>query len=138
MSPHLAVHKTQEVHDLFARQHTGTARLPDPQPLVSTLAGGVLEVIAGVRDVEQLARWLHEESYSALVIRANLAVRARSARGQIAKQPPYMVRRVICSSPADGVTEATVIIATPVRTRAVAMRLEGFDGRWRATSLAVL
>lgn len=60
MSPHLAVHKTQEVHDLFARQHTGTARLPDPQPLVSTLAGGVLEVIAGVRDVEQLARWLNE------------------------------------------------------------------------------
>lgn len=138
MSPHLAVHKTQEVHDLFARQPTSTARLPDPRPLVSTLAGGVLEVIAGVREVEQLARWLDEDSYNALVIRANLAVRARSARGHIAKQPAYVVQRTICSAPADGVTEATVIVATPVRTRAIAMRLEGFDGRWRATSLAVL
>lgn len=138
MSPHLAVHKTQDVHDLFARQHTSSADLPDPRPLISTLAGGVLEVLAGVREVDQLARWLDAEPYDTLVLRASLAVRARSARGLPAKQPAYMVRRVICSSPADGVTEATAIITTPVRTRAVAVRLEGYDGRWRATSLAML
>ena len=79
-----------------------------------------------------------QEPYETLVLRANLAVRARSARGRPAKQPAYMMRRVLCSSPADGVVEATAIITTPVRTRAVAMRLEGYDGRWRATSLAML
>jgi hypothetical protein len=36
------------------------------------------------------------------------------------------------------VVEAVVIVQGPARTRAVAMRLEGMDGRWRATSLAVL
>ena len=138
MSPHLAVHKTQDVHDLFARQHTSSADLPDPRPLVSTLAGGVLEVLAGVREVNQLARWLDEEPYETLVLRANLAVRARRARGRPAQQPADMMRRVRGSSPAAGVGVATAIITPPVRTRAVAMRLEGYDGRWRATSLAML
>jgi hypothetical protein len=41
-------------------------------------------------------------------------------------------------SPADGVVEAVVIISAPHRTRAIALRLEGTDGRGRATSLAVL
>jgi hypothetical protein len=40
--------------------------------------------------------------------------------------------------PADGVVESVVIVAGPARTRAVAIRLEGMDRRWRATSLALL
>jgi len=130
--------RTEDIDELFAPQHTGSAELPDPEPLVATLAGGVLEVIAGVRDVDQLARWLAEEPYQALVLRANLAARARSARSQTAKHPPYRLRRVICAEPADGVIEATAIVETPGRTRAIAMRLEGYDRRWRATSLAIL
>ena len=42
------------------------------------------------------------------------------------------------SQPADGIVEAVVIVAGPGRTRAVAIRLEGLDRRWRATSFAVL
>jgi hypothetical protein len=34
--------------------------------------------------------------------------------------------------------EAVVIVAGPARTRAIAIRLEGMDRRWRATSLALL
>jgi len=30
------------------------------------------------------------------------------------------------------------VVAGPARTRALAVRLEGWDGRWRATSLALL
>ncbi len=123
---------------MFAPQRTSSANLPNPTPLLATLAGGALEVIAGVRDVDQLARWLAEEPYSRLVLRANLAARARSARSQTAKQPIYHLRRLISSSPADGIVEATAIVTMPVRTRAVAMRLEGIDGRWRASSLTVL
>ena len=131
-------HHTHQIQAMFAPQQTKSSQLPDPVPLVGTLAGAVLEVIAGVRDVDQLARWFTEEPYLNLVTRANLAIRARSARGEHAKQPVYAIQRVLCSSPAEGVTEATVIVAGPVRTRAIAMRLEGYDGRWRATSVAVL
>lgn len=131
-------HRTDEIREMFARQRTRAAELPDPEPLVGTLAGGVLEAIAGVRDVDQLARWLAEEPYRAVVLRANLARRARSARGERARHPRYRVTSVRISSPADDVVEAVAIVSMPDRTRAVAMRFEGVDRRWRATSLAVL
>jgi hypothetical protein len=40
--------------------------------------------------------------------------------------------------PRDGVVEAVVIVRNRVRTRAVAIRLEGLDSRWRATAINVL
>ncbi|HJB63327.1 MAG TPA: 3-hydroxyacyl-CoA dehydrogenase [Candidatus Microbacterium pullistercoris] len=138
MPPAIRRYRTNQIHDMFAPQRTATKSLPDAEPLLATLAGGAVEVIAGVRDVDQLSRWLAEEPYRNLVLRANLAARARSARSQSARQPVYRIQRVLCTSPTDGVVEATVIVATMARTRAIAIRLEGYDRRWRATSLAVL
>lgn len=124
--------------DFFEAQRTSTRVLPDPEPLLHNLTRGVLEVLAGVREVDQLARWMTEEAYRKLVIRANLATRARSARGLAASRPVLSVLSVRYSSPADGVVESVVIVEGPARTRAVAIRLEGLDRRWRATSLALL
>ncbi len=132
------VRSALDVNELFAPQRTPTAELPDPAPLLDGLARGVLEVLAGVRDVDQLARWLAEEPYRSLLTRANLAKRARSARQQPARHPAYAIRSVRWSSPADGAVEGVVVVATPGRMRAVAVRLEGMDRRWRATSLAIL
>ncbi|WP_292832264.1 Rv3235 family protein [Microbacterium sp.] len=127
-----------EVAEYFAPQRSSTAQLPDPATLLRNLTIGVLEVLAGVREVDQLARWLDEDAYRALVIRANLTARARSARGVPAARPTHRILSIHCASPADGVVEGVVISAGPARTRAVAIRLEGWDGRWRATSLALL
>jgi hypothetical protein len=124
--------------DYFAPQPTSAADLPDPVPLVRNLTGGVLEALAGVRDIDQFARWLTEDAYRALLTRVNLATRARSARGVPAARPVHVILSVHHSEPADGVVEAVVIVAGPARTRAVAIRLEGIDRRWRATSLALL
>lgn len=124
--------------DFFGPQPTSAADLPDPIPLVRNLTGGVLEALAGVRDIDQFARWLTEDAYRALLVRVNLATRARSARGVPAARPVHAILSVHHSEPADGVVEAVVIVAGPARTRAVAIRLEGIDHRWRATSLALL
>ena len=124
--------------EFFAPQPTPTQALPDPEPLLRNLTLGVLEVLAGVREIDQLARWLTEDAFRALAVRANLATRARSARGVRATRPVHAILSVHHSSPADGIVEATVVVAGPARTRAVAMRLEGRDRRWRATSLALL
>jgi len=129
---------TADIDELFARQRTRSQDLPDPAPLLEGLSRGVLEVLAGVREAEQLARWLDEEPYRSLLTRANLARRARSARRQPARHPSYAIRSVRATAPADGVVEAVVVVTMPGRTRAIALRLEGIDGRWRATSLAVL
>jgi len=40
--------------------------------------------------------------------------------------------------PRDGAVEAVVIVRGRARTRAVAVRLEGLDKRWRATAINVL
>ena len=127
-----------EVEEYFAPQRSSTDQLPDPGALQQNLTIGVLEVLAGVREVDQLARWLDEDAYRALVTRANLTARARSARGVPAARPSHRILSIHCTSPADGVVEGVVISAGPARTRAVAIRLEGWDGRWRATSLALL
>ncbi|MGB4776867.1 Rv3235 family protein [Microbacterium sp.] len=127
-----------EIAEYFAPQRTPTESLPEPAPLLQNLTLGVLEVLAGVREVEQLARWLDEDAFRVLVTRANLSARARSARGVAPARPAYRILSTHTSSPADGVIEGVVIAAGPARTRAVAVRLEGWDGRWRATSLGLL
>ncbi|MEV8250863.1 Rv3235 family protein [Microbacterium sp. NPDC076768] len=125
-------------HEYFAPQPTSTTELPDPTPLLRSLTHGVLEVLAGVREIDQLARWLSEDAFRSLVTRANLSTRARSARGVAPARPTFEIRALHVARPLDGVIEAVVVVAGPGRTRAVAVRLEGIDRRWRATSLAIL
>jgi len=133
-----AADEAAELNQYFAPQRTSTADLPDPETFLRNISRGVLEIFAGVREVDQLARWLTEDAYRKLVTRANLAARARSARGIPAKRPLHQIVSVRHSSPADGIVEGVVIVRGPARTRAVALRLEGMDGRWRTTSLALL
>lgn len=127
-----------EIQEFFEPQRTGSATLPDPAPLLRNLTIGVMESLAGVREVEQLARWLSEEAFWSVLTRVNLAARARSARGTPAARPQQRIISVRHSSPADGVVEGVVLVQTRTRTRAVAIRMEGIDRRWRATSLALL
>jgi len=136
--PHPPSSRSAQLSEYFAPQRTPSIELPPPEPFLHNLALGVLEVFAGVREVEQLARWLTEVAYRKLVVRTNLATRARNARGMVARRPVHTVMSVHESSPADGIVEAVVVVRGPARTRALAVRLEGRDGRWRATSLALL
>lgn len=125
-------------HEYFAPQPTPTNELPDPAPLLRSLTQGVLEALAGVREVDQLARWFSEEAFRNLIIRSSLSARARSARGVAPARPTFEIKSLRVAEPIDGVIEAVVVVAGPGRTRAVAVRLEGIDRRWRATSLAIL
>jgi hypothetical protein len=127
-----------DTDDYFGRQPTPTASLPNPQPLVENLACSVLEVLAGARDLEQIARWMTEDVYKHLLRRVVLAARGRAARKQSPVRPVHRLAATRITFPADGVVEATVILHGRARTRAVAMRLEGLDRRWRATALHVL
>ncbi|TFD74103.1 hypothetical protein E3T54_14990 [Cryobacterium sp. Sr8] len=67
-----------------------------------------------------------------------LSARARAVKGQRAQRPTITIGRVIISEPRDGVVEAVVIVHSRVRVRAVALRLEGLDRRWRASAINVL
>lgn len=113
---------------------TGSAALPDPGPWVAQLVQAVLEVLALERPRQQLVRWLTPEVY-AEVSRHVLAAPPRRAGARPVRRS---VSSVHVSEPADGVVEASAVAVGGPRARAVAVRLEGWDNRWRCTRLAVL
>ncbi|HEY0247563.1 MAG TPA: Rv3235 family protein [Gryllotalpicola sp.] len=115
-----------------------TAELPDPEPLLINLTRCVIEVIAGARELEQLTRWVSDDVYLQLVRRVSFAARARAVKGVSPQRPRLVVRSIHTFEPASGVIEAAVMVEMPQRLRAVALRLEGLDRRWRATSISVL
>ena len=47
--------------DEFARRPSGRAELPDPERVLQHLTHCVIEVLAGARDLEQLARWVTDD-----------------------------------------------------------------------------
>jgi hypothetical protein len=124
--------------DYFGHQPTSTRSLPDPQPLLENLTRCVIEILAGARDLEQIARWVSDDVYRLLLKRVVIAARSRQARGQSASRPAFTLGSVRICEPRDSVVEAVVVVHSRARSRAVAIRLEGLDRRWRATAISVL
>ena len=120
--------------DFAARRRTSGTVLPEPKQWATQFVQAAVEVAAGLRPANQLIRWTSDEVHAMLARRAELG-RQAVLRGR----PPQrgVVRSTHVCIPRDGVAEATVIVADGSRTRAVALRLEGLDGRWRVTALEV-
>ncbi len=124
--------------EFFGHQPTPRASLPDPGPLLENLARCVIEILAGARELEQIARWVTDDVYRHLLKRVVISTRARAAKGQRISRPTFTIGSTRICEPRDGVVEAVIIVSGRARTRAVAMRLEGLDNRWRATAINVL
>ncbi len=112
--------------------------LPDPTQQIRFIAPAVVEIIAGVRGVEQLGAVLSEEVYLRLRERAMLAARVRRLREERNSRPAMLIRNLRMSSPRPGVVESVVLLSSQTRTRAVAIRLEGRYNRWLATSVTII
>ncbi|WP_022881598.1 Rv3235 family protein [Gryllotalpicola ginsengisoli] len=138
MSPQSAAAQRSRIDtdEFFGVQRT--TDLPDPAPLIANLTRCVIEIVAGARDLEQLSRWVTEGVYLGLMRRATFAARARSLKGVAPQRPRLVILSTHTCEPAPGVVEAAVVVQMPGRVRAVALRLEGLDRRWRATSISLL
>ncbi|MFC8304110.1 Rv3235 family protein [Specibacter sp. NPDC057265] len=110
------------------------------------VAQASLEVLSGVRSVQQLSRWLSSKSMDALTARARL--HAEAARSELRRRsqdqqnvhPLYhqaVIHSVHCSAVAPGIYEASVVVADKTRFRAIAMRLERSRGLWKVTALQI-
>lgn len=124
--------------EFFAHQPTPRSILPGPQPLLENLTRCVIEILAGARDLEQISRWVTDEVYRNLLKRVVLSSRARQTKGHAPARPTFSIGSVSVCEPRDGVVESVVIVCGRARVRAVAIRLEGLDSRWRATAINVL
>ena len=118
--------------DEFAPRPTPTAALPDPRGWTRRLAQAMAETLAGARPAGQLARFVTLDVLDDLE-----RWTGRLSRAQGVTTRP-LVRSVHVSEPGDGVAEGCAVVDTGARRRALAVRLEGIDGRWRCTALEVL
>ncbi|GAB2685425.1 Rv3235 family protein [Thalassiella azotivora] len=125
-----------ELDPVFGPQPTSTEDLPDPEAFCTTLVRAVVEVLDGTRPVAQLTRWLASDVHAGITRRAALAARMRR-REETRAARPAVVRAVRVCQPADGVVEGAAVVISRGRARAVAVRLEGMDHRWRATAVEV-
>jgi hypothetical protein len=128
---------TREEREFFGARKTGSQGLPDPEALVRNLAMSAVEIIAGTRPLDQISCWITTPVAAELSLRRTL----QSQRNAVAKDRrhvPHVFGSSLVTSPSDGVIEAVVTIHSRIKSKAVAVRLESIDHRWRATALSVL
>jgi hypothetical protein len=123
--------------DPFGPRATSRAALPEPGPHARRLVIATLEVMAGRRGLQQLMPHLTEATYERLSARLARAVGHRPPGGNGPRARIRVGRAVVCE-PTDGVAEVSVVARLGDRVLAVAVRLEGVDGRWRCTVLDIL
>jgi hypothetical protein len=109
-------------------------QLPDAKAWTHRLAQAIVEVLAGARSAAQLSPFASLEVLEHLE-RVVGRLGGRSTNGQPVRRPTVASLRVC--EPRPGVVEAAAVVATGGRRRAVALRLEGVNGRWRCTALQI-
>lgn len=125
--------------EFFDAQPTPRAELPDPAQVLEQLSLLACEILAGMRNLDQIARWVTDDVYRQIAERAIDARRRRAQATQKSlKRPTVSVMSSHHCEPRDGIVEGVALVRIGPRTRAVAIRLEGLDRRWRASSLALL
>jgi hypothetical protein len=123
--------RLQRAVDTFRTQPTARADLPDLAGFSRRFAIAVIEVATGRRSASQLSR------HTAPAVQAGLAKDAGriSRLGTTAR--PATIHSVHLAEPTDGVAEVAVVVRVGDRFRAIAMRFEGLDGRWRCVRLQI-
>lgn len=125
----------------FETQWSSMIELPDASVFALNFTQRALEVLYGSRDLAQIARWVTDDVYKAMQSKVDARTRRLSvlpldARDRITHR--FTLSQVKIGNPREGIVEACVVVKGAQRIRAAALRIEGYDRRWRATSFTVL
>ena len=131
---HQGRHDAQQI----SAQPTRTSHRPEAEPVLRALAIRAVEVIAGARDLEQLARWVTDDVYAHLRFRASIAARARAITGVAAERPRLWIDHVQTWPTDTGGFNAVILVYDKRRAHVVSLQLEGLDQRWQATVIVVM
>ena len=116
----------------FGPQPTATRELPPAAEWGRRLVQVVVEVMCGQRPPAQLVRWTSQEVYAEVLSQTLPAPRPGAP---VTRRRPRVGSVRVCE-PVDGVAELSAVVHGQYRVQALAVRLEGRDGRWQATALA--
>ena len=110
---------------------TGRRELPPPAVFARRLVIGVIETATGRRPASQLRQHTSPTVHAGLARDAGRIDRLGTARR------PASLHSVHITEPADAVAEVTAVLRVGDRFRALALRLEGSEGRWRCVRLQI-
>lgn len=91
------------------------------------------EVLAGLRSVQQLSRWLAPEVHDKVRQRGELMARHRS--DSTVQAGPLAFGSIRSTQLRAGVWEVSVVFSDEQRVRACALRLQAHRRRWRVTAM---
>ena len=110
----------------FAPNPSPLSELPNIERWTLTYVVSVLEILAGRRSVQQVARSTHRFTYNSLLKQI----------GNLKEVPK--IRKFHRHQPIEGVVEVTVTLAFSERVRVLAARFEGVDRKWLCTEVEIL
>lgn len=113
-----------------SRRSTPLGDLPPARPVAHALVQGLLEVLAGVRPVKQLRGTTTLEMYDRLEQHLRSTPRPTGAR-----PGGGAVRSLHLQERPEGVVEICATVHRGLRPSALALRMEGVNGRWACTQL---
>ena len=110
----------------FAPNPSPLSELPNLERWTLMYIVSTLEILAGRRSPQQVARSTHRFTYNSIVQKVGLL-------NEIPK-----IRKIHRHQPIEGVIEVTVTLAFKSRVRALVARFEGVDRKWLCTELELL
>jgi hypothetical protein len=110
----------------FAPNPSPLAELPNIERWTLTYVVSILEILAGRRSIQQVARSTHRFTYNSLLRKI----------GHLKEVPK--IRKIHRHQPIEGVVEVTVTLVFSERVRALAARFEGVDKKWLCTEVEIL
>lgn len=131
--------RTSTDDNLFSHRATGTDELPPAAIWSRTFAQALAEVMYGKRPPRQVERWVTPKFGAYLkssLFQRDVALMQGSQPAR--RTDRVRVARIRVDEPADGVAHVAAVIETRQRSRALAYRLEGWDGRWICTNANLL
>jgi hypothetical protein len=111
--------------------HSVSTGLPDVAAFSRRFVIGVIETATGRRAPGQLARHTSPAVHAGLCQSAGRGTRLGTARR------PATLHSIHVTEPLECVAEVAAVVRVGNRFRALALRLEGTDGRWRCVRLQV-
>jgi hypothetical protein len=123
--------RLQPETDPFAARPTGRNELPEATVVARRLVIGVIETVTGRRPPSQL------RDHTSPTVQAGLARDAGRINRLGTARRPAALHSLHVAEPTDGVAEVAAVLRVGDRFRALALRLEGLDGRWRCVRLQI-
>lgn len=114
---------------------TPRTELPSPKAFGGRLVQALSEASAGERPLHQLSPFFSRPVYHRL--ERHFATTLRGTGAQAGPDNRANVRSVHVCEPSDGVAEVAAVVRRGARMAAIALRLEGREGRWLCTALQV-